>query len=59
MIAAGLMAAAATAQDDSEATERPDLLTFGMGESQPLVSPDKTETARSLNRRVEISCAQS
>ena len=29
----------------------------GEGESQPLVSPDKTETARELNRRVEISCA--
>lgn len=31
----------------------------GEGESQPLVSPDKTETARELNRRVEISCSES
>ncbi|MGB5660295.1 MAG: OmpA family protein [Thermoanaerobaculia bacterium] len=29
----------------------------GEGESQPLVSPDTTETARELNRRVEISCS--
>ncbi len=30
----------------------------GMGEAQPLISPDKTETARSLNRRVEVSCSE-
>ena len=29
----------------------------GEGESRPLVKPDKTETARELNRRVEVSCA--
>ncbi|NNL31112.1 MAG: OmpA family protein [Gemmatimonadetes bacterium] len=29
----------------------------GMGESQPLVSPDASETTRELNRRVEISCS--
>ncbi len=31
----------------------------GEGESQPLVSPDSNETARELNRRVEISCSES
>lgn len=30
----------------------------GKGESQPLISPDASETARSLNRRVEIGCAE-
>ncbi len=30
----------------------------GEGESQPLVSPDNTETARELNRRVEVSCSE-
>ena len=30
----------------------------GEGESQPLISPDKTETARELNRRVEIACSE-
>ncbi len=29
----------------------------GEGESRPLISPDNTETARELNRRVEIACA--
>ena len=29
----------------------------GEGESRPLISPDKTETARELNRRVEIACS--
>jgi len=29
----------------------------GEGESQPLIRPDKTETARELNRRVEIACS--
>jgi len=29
----------------------------GEGESQPLVSPDTTEAARELNRRVEINCS--
>ena len=29
----------------------------GEGESQPLVSPDTNETARELNRRVEINCS--
>lgn len=28
----------------------------GVGESQPLLSPDADETSRELNRRVEISC---
>ncbi|NNF64799.1 MAG: OmpA family protein [Acidimicrobiia bacterium] len=28
----------------------------GLGESQPLISPDNDETARTLNRRVEITC---
>ena len=30
----------------------------GMGESQPLISPDNDESSRSLNRRVEIECGQ-
>ncbi len=29
----------------------------GEGESKPLIKPDKTETARELNRRVEIACS--
>lgn len=29
----------------------------GRGETEPLISPDASETARSLNRRVEIGCA--
>ncbi len=33
------------------------LSAVGMGESRPLVSPDDDESARSLNRRVEIVCA--
>lgn len=28
----------------------------GVGESQPLISPDRDESARSINRRVEIVC---
>ena len=28
----------------------------GLGESQPLISPDPNESAREINRRVEISC---
>jgi outer membrane protein OmpA-like peptidoglycan-associated protein len=28
----------------------------GLGESQPLISPDSNESAREINRRVEISC---
>ncbi len=28
----------------------------GKGESEPLISPDREETARTLNRRVEIKC---
>ena len=28
----------------------------GKGESEPLISPDRNESARTLNRRVEISC---
>lgn len=28
----------------------------GKGETEPLISPDRNESARTLNRRVEISC---
>jgi outer membrane protein OmpA-like peptidoglycan-associated protein len=34
------------------------ILALGMGESQPLLSPDNDESSRSLNRRVEIKCGQ-
>ena len=38
--------------------EAGNLSAVGMGESEPLLSPDPTETARSLNRRVEINCGE-
>ncbi|MCP4204011.1 MAG: OmpA family protein [bacterium] len=38
--------------------EAANLSATGLGESQPLISPDNTETARTLNRRVEISCSE-
>lgn len=28
----------------------------GVGESQPLISPDANESARELNRRVQVTC---
>jgi OmpA-OmpF porin, OOP family len=32
------------------------LTTVGLGESEPLVFPDEDESARAINRRVEIVC---
>ncbi len=37
--------------------DRANISATGEGESNPLVSPDASETARELNRRVEISCS--